>query len=231
MLIWDLKVQLRHHIFTANVLSTAFICGFVMLLPISKESVELASFFIFADPALIGLSFVGAIVLMEKAMRVHLALGVTPSPHWVYVLSKTIILTIAGTLSGLAVAVAAYGLSMNWFAMAGALILSNAVAVLLGFIFVAKSRSMNELLLQLLYVSAVLFLPLLAHFDIVPDIVDYALMPIPSTQMLWLLDLAGNAKAHPAWKGWVAVAYLLAWIGFGFQWALKSYRLVLSEGR
>lgn len=232
MLRWDIKLQARHHIFTANLVSTLFICGFVLLLPADAMTPNLASFFVFSDPALIGLSFVGAIVLMEKAMRVQLALGVTPSPAWSYVSAKTIVLTLAGTASGLAVAFAALGAEMNWILMIWALLLANAVAVLLGFLAVARCSSMNDLLIKLLYVCALLFAPLASHFDLVPPLVDYILGVIPSAAMLFLLEAASTKTAPDLALVALSSAYLMAWIGFTGARAITEYRdSILSEGR
>lgn len=231
MIGFDVVLQARHHIFTANVVSTMAICGFVVLIPAAAMSVPLATFFIFADPALIGLAFVGAIVLMEKTMRVHMALGVTPSPAWIYVASKVLILTVAGTLSGLAVAWVAYRGSFDWAVMTFGLGLSNMLAVLIGFILVARARSMNDLLVRLLYANTILFLPLGDHFGLVPEPFQYLTWPIPSTQMLWLIGAAGEPANIADWQFWGAIAYLLVCIFLASAWALKAYRVALSEGR
>lgn len=231
MLKWDVLVQARHHIFTANIVSTAFICGFVLLLPEAAMTVKLATLFVFSDPALIGLSFVGAIVLMEKSMRVHLAVGITPTPPWVYVFSKIVILALSGTLSGLAVALSAYGAQLNWSMMSFALLLSNVFAVLLGFLLVARAKSMNDLMLRLIYASLVMFLPLIAHFGMVPQHVGWVLFVIPSTAMLWLFDAAGDLALVPLWRVGLAVAYLAVCIAVTWNRALKAYRIALSDGR
>jgi fluoroquinolone transport system permease protein len=69
LLRWDATLQARHHVFTANVVSTLALCGLVALIPPASLTPPLASFVLFADPALIGLSFVGAVVLMERGAR------------------------------------------------------------------------------------------------------------------------------------------------------------------
>lgn len=228
---WDINLQFRHHIVTANVLSTAFICGFVLLLPLPDMPVSLASFFIFIDPALIGLSFVGGIMLMEKAARVHSALGVTPSPPWVYLASRIITLTVTGSLSGLAVAICAYGQQFNIAMMVWALLVSNMVAVLIGFICAARAKSMNDLMIRLLYLSTVLFAPLLPHFGVTPDWAAAPMAIIPSASMLALLDMGGAAQPDLAAAA-LHSAYLFAWVAGAWAWSLREYRdHVLSEGR
>lgn len=228
MLRWDLDLQARHHILTANLISTAFLAAFVMILPTPLDP-KVASLFIFLDPALIGLSFVGAIILMEKAARVHLAMGVTPSEPWVYVASKIITLSVGGLLSGLAVAYAAYRGAFDWPMMLIALTLSNSVAVLIGFGIVARARSMNDLMVKLIYVSTALFVPILAHFAIIPAA---PVAWIPSYAMLVLLDAGGSPGLVPTAHWLTAAGYLLIWILLGSMWALREYRRsIVSEGR
>ena len=92
--VWDMGLQVRSLVYTSTVISTLVICGFVLILPVDELPATWATFFVFMDPATIGLSFVGAVVLMEKAQGTIVAVGVTPMPPWVYVASKTISLTL-----------------------------------------------------------------------------------------------------------------------------------------
>src|SRR5262245_18991379 len=104
-----MTLQLRSFIYPATIVSTAVICAFILILPMQTRSPHLAAFFVFMDPATIGLSFVGAIVLKEKAQGTLAALGVTPLRPWLYVRTKTVSLTWLAFLSGLAVAWVATG--------------------------------------------------------------------------------------------------------------------------
>ena len=65
MLRWDITLQARNYIYVANVISTAAIIVFVLLLPVDPLPVPAASFFIFTDPALIGLSFIGCVITTD----------------------------------------------------------------------------------------------------------------------------------------------------------------------
>lgn len=206
---WDATLQARHHIFTANLVSTLAFCGFVALVPTPSLSPALASFFIFADPALIGLSFIGAVVLMERGARVNLALGVTPLSPAHYVLSKAIVLALSGMASGLAVAgtLAARGVAVHWGLLSTALLASNLFAVLLGFIVASTARSMNQLMMRLLLATVVLFVPLLSHFGAAPW---WLFAPIPSAPMLWWLEAGLDPSPALARVGLAAVLLALA---------------------
>ena len=56
----DLRLQARSFLYPATAVSTGVICGVLLLLPVRAVSPRLTAFFVFLDPATIGLSFVGA---------------------------------------------------------------------------------------------------------------------------------------------------------------------------
>ncbi|WP_439620909.1 fluoroquinolone export ABC transporter permease subunit [Hyphomonas sp.] len=232
MIRWDVTLQARNHIYIANILSTLAIIAFVVLLPLETLPVPVASFFIFTDPALIGLSFIGAIVMMEKASRVLSALGVTPAPPSTYVASKTITMSLNGLLAGLAVAWFALDGAFDWPLMILALTLSNVVAVLLGFAIVARAPSMNGLMIYLLFASTIIFAPLLAHFGFVPAPAKWVFAIIPSYAMLMSFNGAADPDllSLPEWT--YALGYQVIWIIIGWLWAMGEFKKsIISEGR
>jgi len=227
MLMWDVKLQIRHHIITANIVSTALICVFIQILPFDRLPVELASFFIFADPALIGLTFVGAMVLMEKAYRVHMAIDATPSPPWIYVASKIVTFSFFGTLSGLVVAWAARGWDFHFIYMTLGLILANTFAVAVGFIMVAKSRSMNDLIVKLLIGSTILYIPAVGHFDLGAPIFDRLTWLIPSTQILEAFNAAITSIWTPSLL--VHISYLTIMTIASIIYGYKAYQTTMAN--
>lgn len=231
MIRWDLDLQARNYIMVMNAVSTAVIIAFVLLIgPPVPASV--ASFFIFADPALIGLSLTGAIVLMEKSARVLSALGVAPSPPWVYVASKTVTMTGMGALSALAVAWVGLGGAFDWPLMILAVLLSNIIAVLIGFACVARAPSMNAFMTYLLMVAALLFAALPAHFGILPDWGVLSSMLLPSYAMLLALNGAADPSSLSAAQWSYAIGYQLVWIALGWAWSLHEFSAhIVTEGR
>ena len=109
----DFKLQYRHGFYLAYVFVTVFYALFLRALPHGIRQL-LLPVFIFNDPALAGLFFVGGMVLLEKGDGVFNALSVTPVSTSVYLLSKVLALTALSVASSLAVAAAAGGLALNW---------------------------------------------------------------------------------------------------------------------
>jgi fluoroquinolone transport system permease protein len=228
----DLTLQARSFIYPATAVSTAMICAFIMLLPSRPLSPRLTAFFVFLDPATIGLSFVGAMVLMEKAEGTLFALGVTPTKPAAYVGSKTITLTLLTFASSLAVVWVATGGSLDVWRQLLALTLCSAVAVLIGLFCVAGALSMNQLVIRLLAVTTLLYVPLLSHFDVVPDGFTPVAALIPSYAMLVALEAAADPASVSVLAQGYAAVYLAVWVALGWRWTLRAFeRAIVSEGR
>ena len=228
---WELSLQSRSFIYPATVVSTLMICGFILVLPVEALEVKWATFFIFMDPAMIGLSFVGAIILMEKSEGTISALGVTPMKPSLYIAAKVFSLTLVTFASGLVVAfVAADGFSIG--RMLGVLTLSSTVAVLFGFVCAAKSSTMNQLTITLLWVSMIAYLPLLTYFEVLPQFLKPLVALIPSYSVLYLLDACLDGSSLTELWTLVAYGYLFAWVAIGWAWASRVYMAnIVTEGK
>jgi fluoroquinolone transport system permease protein len=227
----ELTLQLRSFLYPATVVSTALICAFALVLgpPLNPR---FTAFLVFLDPATIGLSFVGAMVLMEKTQGTLSALGVTPLQPASYVAAKTVSLTLVTFASGLTVTWVATGGAFGWPRQLLALGLSSAVAVLIGLACVARAASMNQLVVTLLWVSTVLYLPLLSHFGVVPRAAAPIFAVIPSYAMLVALASAVDANAVSASIQLAAVLYLTVWVLWGWRRTVREFEgAILTQGR
>jgi ABC-type Na+ efflux pump permease subunit len=228
----ELTLQVRSFLYPATVVSTALICAFVLLLPVRPLSPHLAACFVFMDPATIGLSFVGAMVLMEKAQGTVAALGVTPLRPAAYVAAKTVSLTLVTLASGLVVVWVATRGAFDLPRQLLALTLCSTVAVLVGLACVARAASMNQLVVTLLWVSTAFYLPLLSHFGLLPDAMAPLLTPIPSYAMLVVLTAAVARESVSVPAQLAAALYLGAWVWVGWRWTLREFEhAIVTEGR
>ncbi|MDE0192781.1 MAG: hypothetical protein OXQ90_15620 [Gammaproteobacteria bacterium] len=228
---FDIGLQLKSFIYPATVVSTGIICGFILVLPVETLSPEWGAFFVFIDPATIGLSFVGAIVLMEKAQRTIYALGISPMRPWVYVASKTISLTLLTFAAGLVVAWVAVD-RFDFGKMLVALTLSSTVAVLIGFACVARAPSMNKLMITLLWVTGIAYIPVLAHFDVLPEALTPVVAVNPSYAILVTVLVSIDPEAVSTATKVYGYAYLGAWCVLGWWWTLREYkRYIITDGK
>jgi hypothetical protein len=91
---------------------------------------------------------------------------------------------------------------------------------------------MNKLTVTLLWVSTLGFLPLLAHFELLPGVLDMAMGLIPSYAILLALLLAVDPGSVSPAQAWFAYGYLVIWCGVGWWWALREYtRSIVTDGK
>lgn len=229
MVRWDVTLQIRGHLYTATFFVVAFLCAVALLVPWEPLPVELTVVLIFADPAVMGLSFVGGFVLMERGQNTLAALAVTPLPGRIYVLAKIVSFTLLGAVAGIVVAWVATGGRFDVAKLLLALLLSNAVAVLVGFALVARAASVNRFLAYLAMASFLGSVPLIGFFGFAPAPLDLALWLIPSYAMLELFEASVDAGASGG-EVFVPIAYLLAWILVGWIWCVREYETHVRSG-
>src|SRR5687767_12663106 len=99
-IVQDVKLQAFTNIYGFTVLTTLMFAAVLWLMP-DNVSDELVAMILFMDPAVIGASFVGAMVLMERSQNTLVVIGVSPAKPYVYVLSKVITLTLLTFASGM----------------------------------------------------------------------------------------------------------------------------------
>jgi len=227
----DLVLQKRSFFYPATAVSTLMICAFVLLLPMDP-SPRLLAFFVFMDPATVGLSFVGAMVLVEKSQRTLTALGVTPLPTRTYVGSKAASLTLVTFAASLIVVLVGTRGSFDAVRLVVALTLSSTVAVLLGLVCVAGVRSMNQLVVRLLWLTSLLYLPLLVHFGVVDGVVADVIGLIPSWPMLLAIEASLAPEAVATALQAFALSYLALWAVVLWVGTVRGFdRAILTEGK
>jgi fluoroquinolone transport system permease protein len=181
---------------------------------------------LFMDPAVVGTSFVGSIVLMERSQNTLAALSVSPTRPADYVLSKIITLTALTFAGGMALAIIAYHpISPE---RAGRFLLAmgftGALGVLAGTLLIASANSMNHFIARLFPISGLLYLPFIAHFGLVEGVWAWVLFGInPGHAMqralLWAADPAQVSVAEAIY----AFLYMGVLIAVFFAWAMRLY--------
>jgi len=190
-----------------------------------KDMLPLLLFF---DPAIIGIMFVGAIVLFEKAENTLPSLVVTPMKVWEYLASKIISLTVLATISAvLFVIFATWSLNFNYFFLFVGIILTSVFLVLVGFLMVARLNTINEYLLMMMLAFIGLTLPPLLHLNGLYENVIFYLWP---TQASFIL-VNGVFKGIELWEAVYGIVYLSVWIVICFIIAKKAfYKHIVQKG-
>lgn len=223
LLAWDVKVQARENVYLFTVLTTLAFSTVLMLLP-QRAPDTVVTGVLFLDPAVVGTSFVAAIVLMERSQNTLAALAVSPARPSDYLLSKIITLTLLTFAGGMALVCIAYWpvspVQAVRFILAMAF--TGSLGVVGGMVLVATANSMNHFIARAFPVSVVLYLAFLAHFGVVKGIWVWILFGLnPGHAMLRALLWA----ADPANVSTAAVIYAFGYMGvlttLFFVWALR----------
>ena len=214
---WDLRLQLRYQVVTVAVAVTVLYAVLFRAIPTLRTDTA-AVLLIFSDPTMIGFLFVGVMVLFERGANTLEAVVVTPLSSGQYLWSKAISLTLVALPCGAAMAVAAHGPWINLGFLTAGLAMSSVLFVFVGFVAVARVRSVNEYLLIVPLYLVPATLPLLSLFEVVDSPLFYL---VPTKASLVLLQATYTAR--PLWELLYAFAFLgLAVIG-AYVWALRSF--------
>lgn len=228
-IVQDAKLQAYTNIYGFTVLTTVMFSAVLWLMP-DNVSDELVAMILFMDPAVIGASFVGAMVLMERSQNTLVVIGVSPAKPYVYVLSKVITLTLLTFASGMGVVAAGIPLTTDLVVrFISAMALTGSVAVLTGTLLVATANTFNHLLVRLFPLTVVLYLAFIPHYDVVTGPAAWAFAVLPSHAMLklllWGADPANVTTAELVYS----FTYLIVLLAVFYVWALHLYAKHISR--
>lgn len=215
--LWDLRLEIQYQIVTVAALVTALYVLIFLNIPGNYDQVLVT--LIFSDPALLGFMFIGGLVLFEKGAGTLQALVVTPLKIWQYLWSKIISLTLIALPCSVAMAMAGHGWQFRYAYFLLGVILTSCLFVLIGFIGVARVKTLNQYLIVVPMFLTPFFLPLFNFFGVTHSFWFYL---IPSQASLILLE-AGFSSEVATEEIFYAIIYLLICIGLAYVFARRSY--------
>jgi fluoroquinolone transport system permease protein len=232
MLRWEFVLQARYKIIHISILSVVLYFLTTQAVSDLKGQFQAHSTLLFFDPALIGIMFLGALVLFEKSENVLQALVITPMKTDDYLLSKIISLTILSLISAfifIGLMVVFEGASVNLFYLVVGIILTSVMLILLGFIIVSRVNSINGYLLVIMIAFISLsFPPVLQLFGLLDNPITYLW---PTQASFILFDGVFNAASLAIWEIAYGILYQVFWIGLLYYLARKSfYKYIVLKG-
>ncbi len=206
----DVQFQKKYGFYLLYLFFTALYIVLIYVLPQSWHS-HATSVVIFSDPALLGLIFIGAIVLFEKSEKITNSLASSPVRIWEYVVSKGISLAIISTLCGVIIALVT-GKNLNWLLFVCGLFFGSCMFTFTGLALSTRISNFNQFIIYLIPISLLMAAPgLLYKFWI---------------QSPWWLFHPG-AAAYNLIDGtlgyqWIAALSLVFWLIITFIFAKKE---------
>lgn len=228
---WDIKLQARENVYLFTALSTAAFAATVLLLPTDAPA-SVVTAILFLDPAVVGTSFVGAMVLMERSQNTLPALAVTPVSPADYVLAKIITLTGLTFAGGMTIVAVAWwplplDLALRFILALG---FSGTLGVLTGLLLVATANSMNHFIARAFPLTVFLFLPFFAHFGAIEGWLAWLLFAVNPGHavmraLLWAADPAQVSLAEQIY----AFAYMALLIALFRSWAMRLHTATIGR--
>ena len=161
-------------------------------------------FILLTDPSLLGIFFIGGLVLFEKGEGTLEYLVVSPLSIKEYLLSKMISLTIISVIASGTIVVFSYKHNLNKITLILGIVLTSLLFVLIGFIAVVRFNTVNKYLLASIIYMTVLFSPFIDYFGLYKSWVFY-LIPTKASIIL----IFGAFEKIEIWEGLYSILYLI----------------------
>ncbi len=213
----DICTQFRAGFYYAYIIVTAVYIIILRLLP--EEAAEfIAPLILFTDPSVLGMFFVGGIILLEKNDNILESLFVTPVRVHEYIVSKVVSLGLISLLSSICIVASYRGVDIYPGLLITGVLLTSSLFTMLGIVIASYAETVNAYMVQAMGYTFPLFIPLLGYFDVL-DSVFYWVFPTHSSILLIRGAFHGIAAAEAA----VAVGILILYNFAVFIWAQKSF--------
>ena len=221
----DLRLQLRNGFYYA--VAFVLVCWFVLLawLPAIDWGYVLPAV-VFGNLVMVNFYFIAGLVLLEKGEGTLEAQVVTPLSDWEYLASKTATLTALSLVEQVVIVWSAHGGGFAAGPLVAGIVLAAVLHTLVGFLLIARYRSINEYMFPSILFTAVLSLPMLHYFGLWDTWLLY-LHPFTAPLVL----LAGAFRPIPAWHWAYGVLYAAAWAGVLLLAARRAFgRFIVARG-
>jgi fluoroquinolone transport system permease protein len=214
LLKYDLLLQWRQGFWLVYFVVTFVYLAIIFNVP-EENRYFLSMLFILSDTTVLGIIFVGALVLLEKQQQVQHALWITPMKPGAYVLSKALTLTLLSLTMSLLLLVLPNGFRYDFFLVLTAVVFSALLFTLFGIGLAARVKTLNG------YIAAIMGASLLAIIPAIP----FLLLEQP----LWMLVFPINSAMDLIWfenPSWGRMVICLVILAF---WTVQAYRFALHQ--
>ena len=222
----DFRLQARNGFYYA--VAFVLVCWFVLLtlLPAIDWGYVLPAV-VFGNLVMVNFYFVAGLVLLEKGEGTLEAQVVTPLADWEYLASKTATLTALSLVEQVVIVWSAHGGGFAGGPLVAGIVLAAVLYTLVGFLLIARYRSINEFMFPSILFTAVLSLPMLHYFGLWDTWLLY-LHPLTAPLVL----LKGAFGPVPSWQWAYGLLYSAAWAGLLLLAARRTFDrfIVAREG-
>jgi fluoroquinolone transport system permease protein len=179
----DMKFQWKQGFYIVYVLITVIYLIILSFLPSDILSTGLP-IVVFSDPSLLGLFFIGGIIMLEKTQGVLSVLIVSPLRTTEYILAKVVSLAFVSVLAAFAITWFSPYENINWLLLFLSTILTSGIFTLCGIMITAGCNTVNQYILKTVPYMLLFVLPCFSLigfpysdlFTIIPSVAALRLM-------------------------------------------------------
>ncbi len=225
LFLYDVRFQFRHGFYAIYLIISAIYIGILISIP-EAQRLLVTNALVFSDTSVLGLTFIGAILLLEKQQNILQSLFVTPVRLAEYVIAKILSLSLIALLASLIILILPNGIrpSIGYFILG--VLLSSGIFILIGLAVGARVTSLNGYLFGVMAGTIFFALPLLDYLQVYNS---WWLYLLPSHAQLVLLsgthDELGVARAL------FSILVLALWFIAAWFLAVRSFTTFIVRGK
>jgi fluoroquinolone transport system permease protein len=221
MFLYDVLFQFRHGFYLIYLIISAIYIAVLFNIPTAQRLV-VTNILVFSDTSVLGLTFVGAILLLEKQQHILHSLFVTPLRLFEYLLAKMLSLSLIALMGSLLILLIPNGLKTPSALFVLGVMSGSIIFTLIGLGVGARVNSLNGYIFGIMMGTMIFCLPLLGYLHIHDG---WWLNLLPTHAILLLL--ASIHQPLSAAQIIYALCCLLVWTTATWLFAVMNYRILL----
>ncbi len=225
LFMYDVLFQFRHGFYAIYLIISALYIAILFSIP-DTQRLLVTTILVFADTSVLGLTFVGALLLLEKQQNILQSLFVTPMRLAEYLAAKILSLSLIALLASGLILILANGIVSSMFLFFIGLVLSSSVFILIGLAVGARVRSLNGYLFGVMAGTIIFSVPLVSYLGIYDALWLYVM---PTRATLYLLG--STMSPISASQLFYSLVNLMLWNVLTWWIAVKSFQKYIIEGR
>lgn len=216
--IWaDMRFQFKQGFYLVYVLITIIYLILLSFLPEKALAVGLP-LVVFSDPSVLGLFFIGGIIMLEKMQGVLTVLVVSPLKTIEYILSKVFSLAFVSVLAALVITAFSNYNNVNWLLVFLSTILTSGLFTLCGILITAGCSTVNQYMIKTIPYMLLFILPC---FSLIGFSFSWIFTIVPSVAALRLM--LGAYNGIPVYEAAGLIIYLVGMNYLFLRWAIRVF--------
>jgi fluoroquinolone transport system permease protein len=216
--VWaDMRFQFKQGFYLVYVLITVMYLIILSFLPKDLLSVGLP-LVVFSDPSVLGLFFIGGIIMLEKVQGILSVLVVSPLRTIEYILAKVISLAFISILAAIAITGFSHYGHADWLLVLISTVLTSGIFTLCGIIITAGCNTVNQYMIKTVPYMLLFILPC---FSLIGFPYSDLFSLIPSVAALRLM--LGAYTGIPLNEAVGLAVYLIGMNYLFLRWAIRVF--------